>query len=849
MYTKSPARIPGFLNGEGYKEYDGNFRLRALNREFQRRVSALDPARHDFENIIRHYVAARASIGSDIGLYQRSMAGTKRKNDTIDEQELELPQQYKKAKSNDGLASIPAPSQPVANTNTFGSTSAPAQTFASSATPASKATSMFSQMIPKSPGKTSQPPRPKQAELEKPANVFASIPSPPPAEPSFLRNLVEEIENNSATKGPGAPIFGNHIPSETPAESSQGFVPTKAPATTPAKPAQGFVPSTTPAGKPLQGFVPAGAPPSDLFAAFAAKAAKNDKKRKAEILEDEYSSDEDSQAEGRKKLEEEDRAKRTKYDSIAKTGFTPNFQKSTSPAKSPPRSGFTSLAQSVEKPVSPSKFSPTQAKRNGPFEDSDSDEDADDKEGEADDEETTEERDGEFQPEDEESSEESEDHQEDEEDDLPEDEVQEEDDDDDDVDHEAAIEANPNKGKSLFDRIEANPDKRNDTPVNGDKNVHKSIESGYNFSKDDDPILESAKNSSFKPGVWGAHIGKSTPDAPAFSPITPAATSSYKPATTFNFTATPATTTPTPVLGASVLSGGLTAGSYSKFDGMFGSRPTTPNPTDKESPAPASSSTPVNHTWTAGSPIKFGETPEKAAAPKIALTAASPEQDGDTTPKAPAPSPFGSLFGTTPASTFKPGDTSSGFSFGAGKPDFLSAKKPFETASGLTSGISSRGTSPGLTDAESVQTDTSDAMPPEPQANLSDSRAGEENEDCLFEAKSKALKFVSEEAAKNTKSEANIWETQGVGMFRLLRDKETGKCRVLFRAEPGGNIIVNANLLPTMEYASIPQGNSGAVKGPLYNDKKKTLERWVFKLKTKDMAAELEGLMREHQKN
>ena len=46
-----------------------------------------------------------------------------------------------------------------------------------------------------------------------------------------------------------------------------------------------------------------------------------------------------------------------------------------------------------------------------------------------------------------------------------------------------------------------------------------------------------------------------------------------------------------------------------------------------------------------------------------------------------------------------------------------------------------------------------------------------------------------------------------------------------------------------------PQGNSGAVKGPLYNDKKKTLERWVFKLKTKDMAAELEGLMKEHQKN
>ena len=514
------------------------------------------------------------------------------------------------------------------------------------------------------------------------------------------------------------------------------------------------------------------------------------------------SSDEDSQAEGRKKLEEEDRAKRAKYDSIPKTGFTPNFQKSTSPSKSPPRAAFTPLAQSIEKPTSPSKFSPDKAKRNSPFQESDSDEAGDDKEGEADDEETTEEKDGEFQPEDEESTEESEEDQGEEADDLPEDEIQ-DDDEEDEADREAEIKANPNKGKSLFDRIEANPEQPNDTPVNGDKSVRKSIESGFNFSKNDDPIFGSAKNSSFRTSVWGSNIGKSTPDAPAFSPITPATTSSYKPATTFNFNATPATTTPTPAPGVSVLSGGLTAGSYSKFDGMFGSRPTTPNPTDKESPAPATLSGPINHTWTAGSPIKFGETPEKAAAPKIALTAASPEKDGDTTPKAPAPPPFGSLFGTTPASTFKPGDTSSGFSFSAGKPDFLGAKKPFETASGLTSGISSRGTSPGLTDAESVQTDASDAMPPEPQANLSDSRAGQENEDCLFETKSKALKFITEEAAKGTKSESNTWETQGVGMFRLLRDKETGKCRVLFRAEPGGNIIVNANLLPTMEYASI----------------------------------------------
>ena len=834
-YTKSPARVPTFLNGEGYKEFDNNFRLRALNREFQRRIAALDPSRHDFENIIRHYVAARASIGADIGLYQRTMAGTKRKNDTIDEEELEVPQQYKKAKASDGQSSAPAPSQPVPKNNTFGNaTAAPQPQTSRTATP-SKATSMFNEMIPRSPGKTSEPPKP--AASEKPVSVFASVPQQPPAGESFLRKLVNEIENDSAPKAPGAPTFSKQAPS-----------------TTPAKPPQGFVP-----GVPT---VAAG----NAFAAFASAAANNDKKRKIERLEDEYSSDEDSQAEGRKKLEEEERVKRAKYDSIPKTGFTPTFQqkstspskspsktgftpgfgKSTSPSKSPPKSGFTPLGGSAGKDFSPPKPSSSKAKRNSPFEE-DSDEDEDDVEGEADDEETTEEKDGEFAPEDEESTEESQD-DEDEEDDLPEDEVQ-EDTEDDNVDHQAEIEANPNKGKSLFDRIEPNPVNPSDTPVNGDNDyrVYKSIESGFKFPKSDDPIMGSAKNSSFKPSIFGAHIGKSTPEAPAFSPITPATTSSYKPATTFNFTATPPTTTPTPVPGASVLSGGLTSVAYAKFDGMFGSRPTTPNPVDKDSPAPAPAFGPVNHTWSAGSPIKFGETPEKATAPKINLTEASPEKDGDQTPKASTAAPFGSLFGTTPASTFKSGETNSGFSFGTGLPDFLTARKPFETASGLTSGISSRGTSPGLTDAESVQTDTSDNMPAEPQANLSESRVGEEDEDCLFEAKSKALKFISAEAAKGTKFEPNTWATQGVGMIRLLKHKDTGKCRVLFRAEPGGNIVVNANLLPKMEYVSIDQAKSGAVKGPFYNDKKKTLERWVFKLKTKDMADELEELIKGNQ--
>ena len=125
----------------------------------------------------------------------------------------------------------------------------------------------------------------------------------------------------------------------------------------------------------------------------------------------------------------------------------------------------------------------------------------------------------------------------------------------------------------------------------------------------------------------------------------------------------------------------------------------------------------------------------------------------------------------------------------------------------------------------------------------------EKLEVCLFEAKSKALKFITKEEANGTRSDPYTWQTQGVGKFRVLKNKDTNKCRVLFRAEPTQNIIVNANLLPMMEYASIPQGKSGAVKGPFYNGDKETLERWVFKLKTKEMAAELAGIIKDNQKN
>jgi hypothetical protein len=777
VYTKSPARIPNYLNGEGYKEYDGNYRLRALNREFQRRIARLDPARQDFENVIRHYVSARASIGADLGLYQRVVAGTKRKNDTIEE-ELDVPQQYKKPKngatqSAQALSSsapanvFSAPAPQVGQQNMFASNKVASNATANTTSP-SKATSLLNNMIPGSLGNS-------VAAAEKITSASA-------AGGSFLRDVVTSIEES----GSSADQFKPRTTSTTPKKS-------------PSKP-------------------PFAAPPSvfsgNAFAAFGQAAASGEKKRKAARLEEDYDSDEDSQAEGKKQLEEEERAKRARYDAIPKTGFTPLFgPTSTSP-----------------------KTSPSKAKRHSPFEE-DSD---DDVEAEADDEETAEERDGSFVPDEEESSESEEDEEAENgaEEELAEEEIEDlvdDGNDTDDVDRQAEIDANPNRGKSLFDRVEPNPERKNEAKVNGDTVEPKSINSGFKFDAPKQSPFSAIKNDAIK----------STPEAPAYSPLTPASTSSYKPGT-FSFRP-PATTTPTPVLGSSILAGGTNSTGFEKFEGMFGSRPSTPNPPETEKETPAASG-PVNHTWQAGSPIRFSS----SAAPDINVTEASPEKDtgNDKTPK-PA---FGGLFGTSaPSSTTqKAGSGSLGFSFAPKPaPGFLGASKSLAPDSGLSSGLSSRGTSPGLTDNESVATnDTDGELAVDPQASYGESRAGEEDEDVLFEAKSKALRFITKDAAVGSlKDKADNWVTEGVGVLRLLKHKETSKTRIVFRIEPGGNIVINSNLLPSIHYKSMPQAKTGAAQGGFWNAENKRVEKWVFKLKTAAMGDELAEKMAANQNN
>lgn len=119
------------------------------------------------------------------------------------------------------------------------------------------------------------------------------------------------------------------------------------------------------------------------------------------------------------------------------------------------------------------------------------------------------------------------------------------------------------------------------------------------------------------------------------------------------------------------------------------------------------------------------------------------------------------------------------------------------------------------------------------------SRPGEENEDILFEVRTKALESMSEKelTATGSKGEAG-WKTRGLGPLRVLKNSGTGRARIVMRSEPGANVAVNSPLIHDNKYDINPSGKEGAsLKMGVYMDGK--LKNWVFKIKTMNVAHEL----------
>ena len=274
--------------------------------------------------------------------------------------------------------------------------------------------------------------------------------------------------------------------------------------------------------------------------------------------------------------------------------------------------------------------------------------------------------------------------------------------------------------------------------------------------------------------------------------------------------------------------------------GLFGSGRSTPvNGT--ESPAPSTifnfntsfSGNVGDHTWKPETPIKFGSSTRFGSsneAPAINVSTATPNTTDGNTKK-----PFGNLFGASPNSTSTtPKAPSVGFSFGAPSAgNALTNGFQHLAPSVLSSADTSRATSPGATDdsanegAEEAQKDT--------QLSLLESRPGEENEDVLYEVRAKLLK---------QEGEPKEWKSMGVGPLRILKDKTTGKVRMVLRADPAASVILNTGILPGVSYKPVSHAGkeSSALKFASVTPDGALASR-VLKVKTVAMAQEMSSIL------
>lgn len=248
-----------------------------------------------------------------------------------------------------------------------------------------------------------------------------------------------------------------------------------------------------------------------------------------------------------------------------------------------------------------------------------------------------------------------------------------------------------------------------------------------------------------------------------------------------------------------------------------------------------------DHTWKPDTPIKFGSGSDT---PGVKVTSPTPSKPS-----------FGGLFGSPPAhaaseipgkptsnifSTTPKKSPSVGFGFAFGGPP-KTTTSTLAPPLGAASTTTSRATSPGATTAgESANDSTADGeddtVGHDEQIDLTSGGPGEEDEDILFEVKAKAMSFDSDK---------KTWASKGIGLFRVLKHRESGKARMLLRQETIGRIVLNAALLSAMKYEYT---NNKSVKMAVASDNGK-LATWLIRVGKDDDAQKLASVLEEHKSN
>ena len=260
----------------------------------------------------------------------------------------------------------------------------------------------------------------------------------------------------------------------------------------------------------------------------------------------------------------------------------------------------------------------------------------------------------------------------------------------------------------------------------------------------------------------------------------------------------------------------------------LGDRVSRPDTFEAKEGNTARADTSADHTWKADSPIKFTSNGSTTSAPTINITSASSSKPPATAlfgaasaaianPARPATSLFANLASSTASGS------AVGFGFAPAKGATANLAQP--------SSNTSRATSPGATTGESATESANetveDSIPKQDQLDLMSQRPGEENEDVLFEAaRVKAWKYIPGKSAH---------EAQGVGPLRVLKNRETGKRRVIVRQDPNNAIIINSGFVKDGKYDFIGKSRVRC----FFADRGGSLCAWQIQTKDEKVSKEM----------
>ncbi|PLN75530.1 hypothetical protein BDW42DRAFT_36793 [Aspergillus taichungensis] len=794
-----PSPLPVAATPQTAEEVELLRRVRVLNACFQREVAKLNPAEHDFLNVVEFYVRVRETFGAPTG-----SVTTKRKT-RDDETEPVEGQETKKIKA------VFGDSAPAATPASAGTTTPVKPSGTSPPTPAggkrkslddsedtqgstpkkvngaSSTANIFAQSFSKS--KTDAPsesahPEPSPAQPATPQTPKFSLSTTPAASPSKPLFPTPAAANPPSTANSlfSAPASVSKPTLGTPAASSP---PTPAPNPFTLKPSNDQSAAGAPGSAPAIPKFGSGGGGVDFFAQFKSQADKNAEKEKQKRKAEEFDSDEDDEAEWERKDAEQQRKKREEAEAHAakRPKFIPGkgfvFEDASTDAPTKPAEETSSGASVFENktaaaPAKPSNIFGHLSATPSEVEEPDNDGDVTEEASTDGDETGTTSKDSLFVSASEQSSRDA---------------------------SEAGSKGVSGSGAEVS---------ANDSSDDGDltKALQKSKPAAQQKS-------EQTGNRSLMGRVQGSSTPKSQGEEDKKNPFANLFAAPKPPSST----GTPASTTPNPFAPVSKPTSEQSDASAPKpatpnlfgapapAGGLFGSSaPSSGGSTPSIFAAAQSPSKPASdNTWKMNSPIKFASD----STPKSDSGSGSSAND--------QPKPFSALFGA-PAAGPTPSNGSSqpqsGFSFGnpSQSPSVLAP-------SSIHSAAASQSTTPAASDTGADSSGDTEGAESLPQVDFSKGGAGEENEDALMETRARAMKLTP----------GTGWESQGVGFLRILKDRTTSRCRALLRADPSGNIVLNTSLKKEIKYSV--KGNSVYFLVPQSSG---TLEQWALRVKAEE---------------